>query len=61
MISDILSDAICDIEDYEKDGGAKYGEDTNALIAIVKAVMGGVMDILHAHPYHLTQCSVTQT
>ena len=49
MISDVLSDAIHDIEDYQRDIPDAYGEFTDE-IAVVKTVMDGLRMVFDAAP-----------
>ena len=49
MISDVLSDAAADIEDYRRDFPDTYGEFT-AEIDVVKTVMDGLRIVFDASP-----------
>ena len=49
MISDVLSDALCEIERYENDFPESY-EGYEKDIAVVKAVMWATMAVLDAAP-----------
>ncbi len=49
MISDVLSDAVGDIEDYQRDIPNAYGEFT-AEIDVVKTVMDGLRMVFDAAP-----------